>query len=113
MKVCRVFCKRTTIVKILDFNNFDDLADCTAVLYRQHGKRLESRLYKMPQGYRLLIYAGQQLDLTSCREFGNLQNGCSVLVAYTEEYGKLLIYNRAVMKIGSAFFKRVKAVSKI
>ncbi len=106
MNVCRTFRNQVKMVKTLDFTDFDDLIDCAVMLCHRQKRRLTSRLYQMPEGYRLVLLVGSCTDLIGCGEFGKLQSGNAVTAAYTEEYGKLLIAEHAVKKLGSSFTGR-------
>ena len=107
MKICRPRRDRVKVMKVLDFSDFDALAGCAAMLYRGYGGRLKGRLYRMPEGYRLFLKADPRTDLTACREFGCVRSASCLSESYAEEYGELLIRERAIQKIGHAFVKSV------
>ncbi|MBQ7726300.1 MAG: adaptor protein MecA [Clostridia bacterium] len=108
MKTCRPRRDRVKVMKVLDFADFDALAGCAAMLYRRYKGAIRGRLYRIPEGYRLLVTVNPRTDLTACREFGRLQSASCLSESYAEEYGELLISERAVQKIGRAFVSSVR-----
>ena len=91
--------------QILEFSDFDSLADCAAMLVKRRIPCPQSRLYRIHGGYRLLIHSGARSDWRFCHEFCNRQSRSALEAAYTEEHGVLLLANHAVRRIGKAFMK--------
>jgi len=77
------------------------------VLYGQKDLRnLESSLYKMSGGYRLIVKTSENTQrLFIINEFSSRKSDSRTVVEYTREHGRLLIENNAIEKYGSAFFK--------
>lgn len=90
---------------IFEFADSESLTRAVVILYKdRRTRRLESRLYKMPQGFRLIIFSREYKPVFFLlNEFCRRQNSCPIELAYTEEYGKPLISENAIEIYGSAF----------
>lgn len=90
---------------IFEFTNSENLTRGILLLYKnKENKNLKSSLYKINNTFRLIIYSDKNLDrFFIMNEFCYIKSNCETLIAYTEEYGKLLIKNNAIHIYGQAF----------
>lgn len=91
--------------KMFEFSNSDTMISGVTRLYKSRRSHMESSLYKMPRTYRLIISVKADSDYIFMNEFCLRQSDSPAEVAYTEEYGTLIVKNDAVAKIGKAFSK--------
>ncbi len=92
---------------IFIFENSHTLLDGILFLYRNKTtKSLKSRLYKLKNGYCLIIYAITPHPLfLHLKEFCKPTDNSSFSADYIKEYGKILIAEKAIRILGLKFFK--------
>lgn len=92
---------------LLEFSDSESMISGIMSLYHNHKfKNSVSYLYKMPKTYRLILKASLYQDVRlHMNEFCVRQSDFPYEMAYTEEYGKLLISGNAIKTFGSAFSK--------
>jgi len=100
-------CRGKVAEYVFDFCDSENLTKAVKVLYGQKDLRnLESSLYKMSGGYRLIVKTSENTQrLFIINEFSSRKSDSRTVVEYTREHGRLLIENNAIEKYGSAFFK--------
>ena len=89
---------------MLIFRSTDDMIAGISRLYAHKAARGKSSLYKMANGYRLIL-SGRSRDFYFMTEFCTVKNASEPEIAYTEEYGGLLCRDTAVQTVGKAFSK--------
>lgn len=92
---------------MLEFPDSESLAGGILFLFRKSRyRRMESRLYKMPRSFRLIVKTADCRRLyLPMNEFCTRQSSSGCETAYTEEYGRLLTGEHAIETIGRAFSK--------
>lgn len=90
--------------KMFEFSNSESMIIGITSLFKSRS-HIVSSLYKMQCTYRLIISVKADSDFIFMNEFCLRQSDSPAEVAYTEEYGTLIVKNDAVAKIGKAFSK--------
>ena len=91
---------------IFEFADSESLILAVLLLYRNRATvGLQSSLYKMPDGYRLIIRRAKSNLSIVLKEFYSRECSFEYEAEYTYEHGKPLIVGNAVKKFGAAFFK--------
>ncbi len=98
-------CKEFTFI----FENSHSLLNGVLFLYRNKAtENLKSSLYRLTQSYCLIIYSKSEKPyFLHLKEYCKPTFSSPFLVEYIKEYGKLLINENAVKKLGNAFFKKI------
>ncbi len=94
--------KQKSIPIIYSFKNSENLICAVNMLYKSENS-LRSDLYKMSDSYRLIIEHYENsltLNEFDCKVFNS-----PIMLAHTKEYGKPLILNNAIYRLGKAFIK--------
>ena len=94
--------EQTHIPTIYSFKNSENLI-CAANMLFKSKYTLRSDLYKMSDSYRLIIdNYNNPLNLSEfyCKVYNS-----PIMLAHTKEYGKPLILNNAIYRLGKAFIK--------
>lgn len=86
---------------VFEFVSFNNMLRGVSALYKVF-PNIQASLYKTENAYRLVASVRKDTDLCFLKEFSNSIDGDYAL-SNTEEYGKLLIKDNAVRKIGSIF----------
>ena len=90
---------------LFGFSDSENLIGAVIPLYLSD-KNLKSHLYSFKSDYRLVLENIKvNNNLLFITEFCNFKSTNTVDLAITEEYGKLIVKNSAVNKLGSAFLK--------
>ncbi len=90
--------------KMFEFSNSESMIIGITRLFKSRSHTVSS-LYKMQRTYRLIISVKADSDFIFMNEFCFRQSDSPAEIAYTEEYGTLIVKNDAVAKIGKAFSK--------
>lgn len=90
--------------KMFEFSNSESMIIGITRLFKSRS-HIVSSLYKMQRTYRLIISVKADSDFIFMNEFCLRQSDSPAEIAYTEEYGTLIVKNDAVAKIGKAFSK--------
>ena len=90
---------------IFDFDSSEAMIKGILRLYSRKRTGIKSRLYKKPDGYRLVLFCPEKTDFFFMNEFCAASGGGEAQAEYTDEHLKLLAAPDAVGKIGAAFFK--------
>ena len=90
--------------KMFEFSNSESMIIGITRLFKRRS-HIVSSLYKMQRTYRLIISVKADSDFMFMNEFCLRQSDSPAEIAYTEEYGTLIVKNDAVAKIGKAFSK--------
>ena len=90
---------------IFDFDSSEAMIKGILRLYSRKRAGIKSRLYKKPDGYRLVLFCPEKTDFFFMNEFCAVSGGGEAQAEYTDEHLKLLAAPDAVGKIGAAFFK--------
>ena len=90
--------------KMFEFSNSESMIIGITRLFKSRS-HIVSSLYKMQRTYRLIISVKADSDFIFMNEFCFRQSDSPAEIAYTEEYGTLIVKNDAVAKIGKAFSK--------
>lgn len=105
--------KRTSENKtayLFEFKNEDDMLFAVKQLYENKKLRsTKSKLFLLQNRYRLLVYlpVGDRNTLIHIGEFAAARYSSKADISYTEEYGSIVCGEKAISKIGSAFFEKV------
>lgn len=94
--------QQTATPTICSFKNSEDLINTANMLFKNK-PTLKSDLYKMSDSYRLIINNYEKtsnLNEFECKVFNS-----PIMLAHTKEYGKPLILNNAIYRLGKAFIK--------
>lgn len=93
-------------IYIMDFASNEALTGAVILLYsRSFSKKLESSIYKIPEGYRLLIRAKNRNLLSGTDEF---YNRLQISDGEITTVGKPLILEKAIEKYGKVFYRDFK-----
>lgn len=94
-------------IYVFEFNKSEDmLLGITNLYSNRRTRHLHSSLYKMPKSFRLVITANDLSDVSErLNDYECTVYESDIAAAYTDEYGKLLIYGNAVERLGKIFFK--------
>ena len=92
---------------MLEFCNTESMTQAIIHLYKNRRyKHLNSSLYKMPTSYRLILTVPDRINFPlTVSEFYIRKTDSPFEIAYTEEYGQLLIKNNAISHLGCVFSK--------
>ena len=90
---------------IFDFDSSEAMIKGILRLYSRKRAGIKSRLYKKPEGYRLVLLCPEKSDFFFMNEFCTAVGGGEAQAEYTDEHLKLLAAPDAIGKIGAAFFK--------
>lgn len=90
---------------VFGFKDSENLIGAVIPLYLRN-KNIKSHLYKFRADYRLILEnIKNKNNLLFISEFCDFRSTNNIDLAKTEEYGKLIVKNSAVNKLGSAFLK--------
>ncbi len=84
------------------FKNSEDLICAANILFKSK-YIIKSDLYKMSDSYRLIL--DHYANLLNLNEFECKTFNSPIMLAHTKEYGKPLILNNAIYRLGKAFIK--------
>lgn len=94
-------------IYLFEFPDSESMTRAIIFLYRtRRTRKLNSYLYKMPDGFRLLVRAANfSKEARRLNEYCTRQSKSPYEVAYSEEHGRLIAAKNAVEILGRAFIR--------
>ena len=105
----KVYKIKNTRPLIFEFSDAEDMLRCISIIYKANVQHIRSDLYNFGSKYILIIKPNRnishRLEALIC-EYSERISGGNLTISKLKEYGRIIVTNNAIEKIGSSLIKR-------